>query len=130
MAGVYAARGAERAREARSGPGPDPAAPLDCVLPVAGERMRLPVVVAALPSDVAGACYRDEAGAVLWVNGREWPPRQRFTLAHEIGHVRCGHDGRLVDSWTTLSGATTSAIEVQANAFAAEFLVPRAGLDE
>ena len=124
MSGIDFNRGAKRAREARVALGLDPAAPLDDVLDVV--ETRSPVIVAALPDGVAGAC----AGGVLWVNGNQFAPRQRFTLAHEFGHAWIGHDGRLeVDSFETLSGRTSNPLEVQANAFAAEFLVPKAGLD-
>jgi hypothetical protein len=54
-----------------------------------------------------------------------------FTLAHELGHAWCKHDGKLeVDTVTTLSGATTNPNEIQANAFAAELLLPKAAMDE
>jgi len=130
MAGVDVNRGAKRAREARAALGLDPAAPLACLLSVVEERARLPVVVCAMPERVAGACFRKGADAVLWVNGRQWTPRQRFTLAHELGHVSCGHDGTIeVDSFATLSGVTSNPLEIQANAFAAELLVPRAGME-
>jgi hypothetical protein len=124
MPGLDFNRGAKRAREARMALGLDPVAPLEDLLDAVETRM--PVIVAALPDRVAGAC----AGGVLWVNGSEFAPRQRFTLAHEFGHAWIGHDGRLeVDSFETLSGRTSNPLEVQANAFAAEFLMPKAGLD-
>ena len=66
---------------------------------------------------------------MLWVNGTHPAVRMRFTLAHEIGHVRCGHDaGVAVDTYETLGGRSTDAREVQANAFAAELLAPAAGV--
>lgn len=133
MPSIDSNRGAKRAREARAALGVDPAAPLSCLLTVVEERAGLPVVVTALPDDVAGACYRNGAGTVLWVNGSsaQGRPRRRFTLAHELGHAWCKHDGALeVDTFETLSGRTSNPYEVQANAFAAEFLVPRAALDE
>jgi Zn-dependent peptidase ImmA (M78 family) len=124
-------RGAKRAREAREELGLDPAAPLACLLTVVEERLGLPVVVARLPDDVAGACWRDGDRAVLWVNGTQAAARRRFTLAHEVGHVWCKHDGTLeVDSFQTISGGTTNPLEIQANAFAAEFLMPKAGVCE
>jgi Zn-dependent peptidase ImmA (M78 family) len=125
--------GAKRAREARSAMGLDAKTRLGCLLTVVEERARLPVVVTGLPDDVAGACYRDGGGAVLWVNGspQQGHVRRRFTLAHELGHAWCGHDGALeIDTFATLSGKTSTPYEVQANAFAAEFLVPRDALDE
>jgi Zn-dependent peptidase ImmA (M78 family) len=131
MARTDRQRGARCAREARAALGLDPGAPLPCLLTAVENGAGLPVVVAGLPTDVAGACYRAGDAAVLWVNGTQWPPRQRFTLAHELGHAWCGHDGRLeVDTVATLNGHTTTPVEIAANAFAAEFLVPRAGMKE
>ena len=123
MAGLDSNRGAKRAREARQALGLDVTAPLEDLLDVV--EAQKPVIVAALPEDVAGACV---GGELLWVNGNQYAPRQRFTLAHEFGHAWIGHDGRLEpDTVETLSGRTTNPYEVQANAFAAEFLVPKAG---
>jgi Zn-dependent peptidase ImmA (M78 family) len=129
MAGIHSNRGAKRAREARRELGLEVDAPLRCILSVVEERAGLPVFVARLPADVAGACYRAGDGTLLWVNASQWPARQRFTLAHELGHAWCEHDGTLeVDTLATLNGKTTTPAEIEANAFAAEFLVPRAGL--
>ncbi|HEV2753427.1 MAG TPA: ImmA/IrrE family metallo-endopeptidase [Solirubrobacteraceae bacterium] len=126
MAGLDSNRGAKRAREARRALDLDPVAPLACLLSVVEQQAALPVVVARLPKDVAGACFRSGDATVLWVNGVHGAPRQRFTLAHELGHTWCGHDGTLeLDSLQTLSGSTTDPLEIQANAFAAEFLLPR-----
>lgn len=121
--------GAKRARETREALDLDPAEPLDCVLTMVEDALRLPVVIAALPVGIAGCCWRDGARVVLWVNGTHAPVRQRFTLAHELGHLRCGHDGAIpVETFTTLGGKATDSREVQANAFAAELLAPAAGV--
>jgi Zn-dependent peptidase ImmA (M78 family) len=126
MSGLDRNRGAKRAREARRALGLAPDAPLDCLLTAVEERAGLPVVVGRLPDGVAGVCYREDDRTLLWVNGEQARVRQRFTLAHELGHAWCKHDGRLaVDTFATLSGRTTNPYEIQANAFAAEFLVPR-----
>ena len=131
MAGKDTNIGAKRARELRDELGLDPAAPVGCLLTTVEERMGLPVVFAALPDGVAGCCWRDGDAVVLWVNGTQPAVRRRFTLAHELGHVRCGHDaGVAVDTFATLSGRTTDSREVQANAFAAELLAPAAGVRE
>jgi hypothetical protein len=121
--GVDSNRGAKRAREARAalGLGEDALPCLLSAIEEAGSR----VIVAELPDSVAGACFR---GEVLWVNGAQQVTRQRFTLAHELGHAWCRHDGTLEpDTVATLSGKTSNPYEIQANAFAAEFLIPRAG---
>src|SRR4051794_14167342 len=129
MASIDTNRGAKRAREARRALGLPADAPLPCLLSVVEERAGQPVIVAALPTHVAGACYRSGDSAVLWVNGGQGLGRQRFTLAHELAHAWCAHDGAAgVDTVETLSGRTTNPYEIQANAFAAEFLVPRACL--
>ncbi len=129
MAGLDANRGAKRAREAREALGLHPTDRLPCLLDVVEQRAGLPVVVAALPDGLAGACVPFGASRMLWVNGTQARVRQRFTLAHELGHAWCGHDGHLeIDTVATISGATTSALEIQANAFAAEFLLPRAAI--
>ena len=66
---------------------------------------------------------------MLWVNGTHAAVRQRFTLAHELGHLRCGHDARVaVDTFETLAGTDDGLARVQANAFAAELLAPAAGV--
>lgn len=131
MAVIDVNRGAKRAREARSELGLDPAAPLPCLLDVVEERARRPVVVAPLATGLAGACVPFGTDRLLFLNGTQAPVRQRFTLAHELGHAWCGHDGTLaVDTYATLGGKTTTPYEVQANAFAAEFLVPKAALLE
>jgi Zn-dependent peptidase ImmA (M78 family) len=92
---------------------------------------RYSVAVADLPDTIAGACFRDGENAVLWVNGNQVARRQRFTLALELGHAWCRHDGALhPDTFETLSGKTSNPYEVQANSFAAQFLMPRAGIEQ
>ena len=123
--------GARRARATRAALGLDPCAPLACVLTTVERDAGLPVVVARLDDGVAGCCVRSGAAAVLFVNGADAPGRRRFTLAHEYGHVACGHDrATWVDSAEVLAGRTRDGREVQANAFAAEFLAPRDGVAE
>lgn len=129
MAGRDTNIGAKRARDLRPELGLEPGAPVACLLSMVEETLGLPVVIAALPEGIAGCCWRDGGRVVLWVNGTQAVVRQRFTLAHELGHVRCGHDEHVpVDTFETLAGRTTDAREIQANAFAAELLAPKAGV--
>lgn len=121
--------GAKRARETRAALGLGAGEPLD-VLAVVEQRAGLPVIVASLPDEIAGGCFRAGERAVLWVNGDQPLVRGRFTLAHELGHVMCGHElGMNVHAVSVLAGETRDAREVQANAFAAELLAPRAGVE-
>jgi len=57
-------------------------------------------------------------GGVLTVNGTHSPTRQRFTIAHEIGHLILHADG------------TDENSEREANQFASALLMPRAMLRE
>lgn len=129
MASLDTNRGAKRAREARAELGLGAADPLACILTTVEHDAGIPVNVAALPEGIAGGCWRDGTRTLLWVNGAEFVARQRFTLAHEFGHLRCGHDGALpAETVQTLSGKATDWREIQANAFAAEFLAPAEGV--
>ena len=129
MAGKDTNIGAKRARETREALGIDPDAPLTCILTTVESGFDLPVVIADLPEHIAGACCRVDDRAVLWVNGTQPAVRRRFTLAHELGHVRCGHDhGLPVETFKTLGGRPTDQREVQANAFAAQLLMPADGI--
>jgi Zn-dependent peptidase ImmA (M78 family) len=130
MAGLHSNRGTKRASEARAGLGLDPAAPLADLLTTVEEAAAIPVIVLALPEELAGCLWHDGDRRLIHVNGVHGLPRQRFTLAHELGHAWCRHAGELViDDVPTLSGRTTQPAEIEANAFAAEFLLPRAGAE-
>lgn len=80
---------------------------------------------------ISGMLYRSEGRAVVGVNSAEPPTRQRFTIAHEIGHLLL-HEGRplivdrhvRVDRRDSSSSTGTKREEVEANAFAAELLMP------
>ncbi len=69
-----------------------------------------------------------EAHPVVWINRSEAQVRQRFTLAHELGHHALGHlrgtRKLLRDPAANFSSAGTSLVEREANAFAASLLMP------
>jgi Zn-dependent peptidase ImmA (M78 family) len=65
---------------------------------------------------------------LIFLNHDDSLPRQRFTLAHEIGHA-CLHDdgnGAVIDlrSSDMESGESKNPKEAEANAFAADLLMP------
>ena len=125
MAGEWSNRGAKRAREARAELGCARAGALPDVLEAIEGPGRAHVLLLELPPQVAGAYIARRDLPLLLVNGRQAPARQRFTLAHEFGHHRMGH-ASVVDEQAAISGRREhDPAEVCANAFAAEFLMPR-----
>ena len=120
MAGLHSNRGAKRAREARHDLGLPPDEPLDCVLSAVEERAGVPAVFLALEGEVAGWYL---PAPLIFLNGDQPAVRLRFTLAHELGHHRMQH-GRMVDKVATLHERHDPK-EVEANAFASEFLAPK-----
>ncbi|GAA4893123.1 ImmA/IrrE family metallo-endopeptidase [Actinomycetospora straminea] len=82
--------------------------------------------------DVSGMLLREEGmPAVIGVNTVQAAVRQRFTIAHELGHWAL-HPGRLVifdrpmriNRRDSVSAMATDREEIQANAFAAALLMP------
>jgi Zn-dependent peptidase ImmA (M78 family) len=126
MPGHDANVGAKRAREARAALGLDAAEPFGCLLTAIERDAGVPVVVAGMPDEIAGFClWLGDGSSCVFVNGLQYVGRQRFTLAHEYGHHFMRHEGAPPDSTrTVIQGFARSAVEVQANAFAAELLAP------
>lgn len=123
MPSEHTHRGAKRARTARAdlrlGTGPIPD-----LLTAIERRAGAHVLVLDLDPGVAGAFIDRPGLPLLFVNGAHAPARQRFTLAHEFGHLRMGH-GSTVDRPEAFLGYGHDPVEVSANAFAAELLMPR-----
>jgi Zn-dependent peptidase ImmA (M78 family) len=61
---------------------------------------------------------------VIEVNANDVRMRQRFTIAHEIGHHALGHGEGKRDTIDEFSLSNTSPVERAANQFAAELLMP------
>jgi Zn-dependent peptidase ImmA (M78 family) len=121
---LYSNRGAKRARESRDALGVPAESPLPDVLDLIEGRSGVDVVVLELNDGVAGAYIAKPELPLIFVNGDQAITRQRFTLAHEFGHFRMGHS-TVVDEYATIGGVQRDPNEVCANAFAAEFLMPR-----
>lgn len=125
MAGsLYSNTGAKRAREAREALGYTREGPLPDLVEALEDRGGVHAVVLDLNDGVAGAYIAKADLPLLFVNGAQALTRQRFTLAHEFGHFRMGHSS-VVDKQATIGGVQRDPDEVCANAFAAEFLMPR-----
>lgn len=89
------------------------------------------VVFQPLDGDVSGMLLRTDGRTVIGVNSAHSKRRQRFTIAHEIGHLLL-HEGRKlvvdktvrVDFRDRSSSLATSREEIEANRFAAALLMP------
>jgi len=87
---------------------------------------------APLDGELSGLAHVREGVPIIGVNMLHAPSRQRFTLAHELGHI-CLHREQIestvhVDRGSlrrdTVSSAGIDPTEMEANAFAAELLMP------
>lgn len=96
------------------------------------ERLGVTLVVEALDRNVSGLLFRQGTDRAIGVNATHPMVRQRFTVAHELGHL-CLHPGKelildhvRVNLRDDTSSSGTDRQEREANAFAAELLMPRA----
>lgn len=112
------------AHVARADLGLPPNGPIDRdLVALAEDGLGLAVVLAPLPKKIAGVYMRKRGRHIVFVRATDYPTRQRFTLAHEIGHHRLGHGGR-IDVEADVFGDPGDRQEQQANFFASEFLMP------
>jgi Zn-dependent peptidase ImmA (M78 family) len=78
---------------------------------------------------ISGGLYRKEDGPVIGVNAQHHPNRQRFTIAHEIGHLLLHEsENYFVDRVFRRDANSSTAIdqlEIEANKFAAALLMPK-----
>lgn len=97
------------------------------------------VVEENLEDGVSGFLYRENDTVIIGVKkepARKGPGRKRFTVGHELGHYLLDHDTFMhVDKSVAIvrfrnkdSETGTDVQEIEANAFAAELLMPRAML--
>jgi Zn-dependent peptidase ImmA (M78 family) len=96
---------------------------------------------APFDEEISGMIHVKNGTIVIGVNALHHPNRQRFTIAHELGHlvlhkdkitshvhIDKGFPAALMRDTRSASG--TDTVEVQANQFASELLVPQALLDK
>lgn len=105
------------------------------------DALGLKVVEADLGADVSGLLVTNEAEASICVNTLEPGPRQRFTIAHEIGHFVLRHQfepgehvhvdkGNFISQRGMRASAGLDPKEIEANQFAACLLMPSKPLRE
>ncbi|VXD01175.1 conserved hypothetical protein [Oceanicaulis sp. 350] len=97
------------------------------------KRMGIIVEYTPLEEALSGMAMIKDGEKFAWINSMHHPNRQRFTLAHEIGHhVLHGEKmlaaGVHVDKALLRRDATssegTAVVEIEANNFASELLMP------
>jgi Zn-dependent peptidase ImmA (M78 family) len=81
--------------------------------------------------DISGLIYREGSQVIIGVNSGHHENRKRFTIAHEIGHFFLHSQNPLfvdkvfaVKLRDHVSSEAISIDEIEANAFAAELLMP------
>jgi Zn-dependent peptidase ImmA (M78 family) len=101
--------------------------PVDAIAKAVG----LDVRYAPTTDDVSGALIRNGKSAVIAVNSAQHENRQRFTIAHEIGHfilhkrtARHFDEDFRIDYRNSVSSEATERSEIEANGFAAALLMP------
>jgi Zn-dependent peptidase ImmA (M78 family) len=88
------------------------------------------LVLKDVEGDISGFLLRrDDGSPVIGVNSHHPPVRQRFTVAHELGHYLLGdedslHIDRELRLRSNLSSQGVDSDEIEANLFAAELLMP------
>ena len=118
-----------------TGPISAPPVPVEKIARWCGAR----VAYRPLDEELSGMISIREDFPIIGVNSQHPPNRQRFTIAHELGHLTLHRDAiedRVhVDKRfqilmrNTNSASGTERIEIEANQFASELLIPMFLLD-
>lgn len=104
-----------------------PAVPVEKIAKAEG----LIVTKKHLDDDVAGFLLRSEGTKFIGVNRSQAPTRQRFTIAHELGHALL-HEGEelhidkdfRINFRDVVSSLASNVEEIESNTFAAWLLMP------
>lgn len=79
--------------------------------------------------EISGALFRDNDRIVIGINSAHAKNRQRFSIAHEIGHLVLHKGAIFIDKTVRFNRDTKSSMavdpqEIEANGFAAALLMP------
>lgn len=113
-----------------------PPVPVERIAKAIGAQLRF----SPLDDELSGMIYVKEDIPIIGVNALHHPNRQRFTIAHECGHfvLHKSHITKEIHVDKTfqmlmrdsVSAAGVNEIEIEANLFAAELLMPESLLTE
>jgi len=113
-----------------------PPVPVERIAKFLGAQVRY----SPLDEELSGMIFVKDGVPIIGVNSLHHPNRQRFTIAHEIAHlvlhrplitasVHVDKDFPILMRGT-VAGMGVDSVEIAANDFAAELLIPREMLDE
>ena len=106
--------------------------PIDKIAKAMGAQVRY----SPFDDDLSGMIYIKDGIPIIGVNSLHHPHRQRFTIAHELGHLELHRE--MITSEVHVdkdfpvlmrdpkSARGTEKVEIEANQFAAELLMPEA----
>lgn len=93
-----------------------------------------------LDEELSGMIFIKDGVPIIGVNSMHHPNRQRFTIAHELGHLMMHRDHLTSEVHVdkqfrvlmrdSVASTGTELIEIEANKFAAELLLPSFLIDE
>ena len=110
----------------------NPPVPVERIARLRGAEIRY----VSFDGDISGMLAREGNGFLIGVNSLHPKTRQRFTIAHEIGHLELNHLGQygeqeiLIDRHFKVmlrdekSSQASDPMEIEANSYAAELLMP------
>ncbi len=84
------------------------------------------IAVEDLPDGLDGFAWQTATVRLIGIDTTPYWARQRFTIAHELGHILLKHAQELIAE--EVRTGSDQATETAANVFAAEFLMPEAAL--
>ena len=107
-----------------------PPIPVERIAKALGAQLRF----SPLDDELSGMIYVKEDTSIIGVNVLHHPNRQRFTIAHECGHLIL-HKGQIIQEMhidktfpmlmrDSVSASGVNNMEIEANLFAAELLMP------
>lgn len=95
------------------------------------EKRDIKVFFLALPETVSGMfVYQKDIGGCILVNASHSSGRQLFSLAHEYAHHLFHREKEGYTAYLSEESVVKTTRELQANKFAAEFLMPKDGIRE
>jgi Zn-dependent peptidase ImmA (M78 family) len=91
----------------------------------------LRVIAEPFDGEISGALLQTEEATLIGVNSKHPKTRQHFSIAHEIGHfilhkMKGPHFDRKILLRGPKSSLAVDPLEIEANRFAAELLMPKA----